>query len=199
MSSSPIYKRPALYEAVMLMLYRRNYFNRYRSIADLIPPGSSVLDLCCGPAVLYDRYLRNKSVCYTGLDLSPHFIQHLQRRGGNGRVWDVRSPAPLPAADSVVMQASLYHFDARPVVERMLQAARSQVIIAEPVRNLANSRYRLVAECARRLTNAGDGPAAARFTPQSLDSFFASFGSHMRRSFHIPGGREKVFVLSPTG
>jgi trans-aconitate methyltransferase len=184
----------------MLMLYGRNYSSRYRSVAELIPAGSSVVDLCCGPAVLYDRYLRHKSVRYTGLDLSGHFIDHLRRRGGDGRIWDVRSPAPLPHADAVVMQASLLYFlpDPRPVVERMLAAAGQQVIIAEPVRNLASSRNRLVAECARRLTNAGDGPAHARFTPQTLDTFFAAFGSRMRRSFHIPGGREKVFILNPS-
>jgi SAM-dependent methyltransferase len=201
MSSSPIYKTPALYEVVMLMLYGRNYSGRYQSLADLIPAGSSVLDLCCGPAVLYDRYLRQKSVRYTGLDLSGQFIDHLRRRGGEGQVWDARSPAPLPLADFVVMQASLYHFlpDPRPVVERMLQAARRQIIIAEPVRNLANSRYRLVAACASRFTDAGGGPADTRFTPQTLDTFFASFGSRLRRSFHIPGGREKVFILDPTG
>src|SRR5215467_14769223 len=107
MSSSPIYKRPALYEAVMLMLYGRYYSSRYRSVADLIPTGSSVVDLCCGPAVLYNRYLRHKSVRYTGLDLSGQFIDHLRRRGGEGQVWDARSPDPLPPADFVVMQASL--------------------------------------------------------------------------------------------
>ncbi len=201
MSSSAIYRRPALYEAAMLTLYGRHYSSRYQSLADLIPAGTSVLDLCCGPAVLYHRYLRRKSVRYTGLDLSAEFIKRLQRRGGEGHVWDVRALAPLPSADSVVMQASLYHFlpDPKPVVERMLQASRRQVIVAEPVRNLANSQYRLVAACARRFTDAGDGRAHTRFTPQTLDALFASFGSRLLRSFPIPGGREKVFILSPTG
>jgi SAM-dependent methyltransferase len=185
----------------MLLLYGRHYFSRYRTVAELIPPGSSVLDLCCGPAVLFDRYLRHKSVQYTGLDLSQEFIDRLRQRGGTGQVWDVRSPVPLPHADSVVMQASLYHFlpDAKSVVDRMLQAAGRQVIIAEPVRNLANSRNRLVAACGRRLTHAGDGPAHARFTPQTLDGLFDAFGSRLRRSFYIPGGREKVVVLNAAG
>jgi len=199
MTASPIYKLPVLYEAVMLVLYGRNYSARYRQLADLIPTGSRVLDLCCGPAVLYDRYLRRKSVRYTGLDLSEHFIHRLRRRGGEGLVWDVRSPAALPHADCVIMQASLYHFlpDPEPVVGRMLQAARQAVIIAEPIRNLANSRLRLVAACARRLTDSGNGSAHLRFTPETLDQFFASFGPRVRHSFYIPGGREKVFVLNP--
>ena len=62
MSATVVYKSPLLYEAVMLALYGRHYFARYRAIADLIPAGSSVLDLCCGPAILYSRYLRNKNV-----------------------------------------------------------------------------------------------------------------------------------------
>src|SRR5262245_22883460 len=188
MTASPIYRLPVLYEAVMLMLYGRYYSSRYSQLADLIPTGSRVLDLCCGPAVLYDRYLRRKSVRYTGLDLSEQFIRRLQRRGGDGLVWDVRSTAALPPADCVIMQASLYHFlpDPEPVVGRMLEAARQTVIIAEPVRNLANSRFGLMAACARRLTDSGDGSAHSRFTPETLDQFFASFGPRVRHSFYIP-------------
>src|SRR5215211_4230426 len=123
----------------MLVLYGRHYPSRYRAIADLIPSGSSVVDLCCGPALLFNRYLRNKGVRYTGLDLNAGFIDGLVRNGASGMVWDLRKDDPLPEADYVLMQASLYHFlpDAAPIVERMLEAARRKVIIAEPIRNLA--------------------------------------------------------------
>src|SRR6185369_13287964 len=125
----------------MLLLYGRHYPARYRVICDLIPSGSSVLDLCCGPAILYHRYLRAKSVRYTGLDINQKFIDRLIRSGGLGKLWDLRGDEPLPAADYVIMQASLYHFlpDPSTIVNRMLQAAHKRVIIAEPIRNLATS------------------------------------------------------------
>lgn len=195
--TSLVYKSAGLYELAMVLLYGRHYPSRYSAIAELIPNGSSVLDLCCGPAILYHRYLRAKSVQYTGLDFNARFIDRLIRRGGCGQRWDVRSDEPLPAADYVIMQASLLHFlpDASPVVNRMLQAARKQVIIAEPIRNLATSGSRLLSWVARLSTNPGTGEQPLRFNEASLANFFSAYSSHVVQSFSIPGGREQVYVL----
>src|SRR5713101_1249799 len=109
----------------MVALYGRHYAGRYRAIADLIPSGSSVLDLCCGPGILYERYLRAKSVDYTGIDVNRCFLDRIGRLGARAIDRDLHEPGPLPPADSVIMQASLYHFlpDAAPIVERMIEAA----------------------------------------------------------------------------
>ena len=198
MAPSLIYKSTLLYEAAMLALYGRHYFARYRAIADLIPPGASILDLCCGPAVLYHRYLRHKRVAYTGLDINRKFAARLNARGARGRVWDVGQEAPLPAADYVVMQASLYHFlpDAKRVVDLMLRAARRQAIVAEPVHNFASSQLPLLAWLGRRFTDPGVGEQAARFTEQSLDRLFAAYQTRVSAAFLIPGGREKIYVIN---
>jgi trans-aconitate methyltransferase len=198
MSTSLIYRSSSLYELVMLALYGRHYASRYQAIADLIPNGTSVVDLCCGPALLYHRSLKEKNVQYTGLDVNPWFISQLIKRGGQGQDWDLRSDTPLPKADYLVMQASLYHFlpDPKPVVDRMLKAARRQVIIAEPVRNLATSESRLLSMLGRVLTNPGVGEHSLRFNLQTLDEFFSGYGSRVMQSFSIAGGREKVYVLS---
>src|SRR6185437_9874195 len=118
----------------MRALYGRRYAARYRAIADLIPAGSSVLDLCCGPGTLHDRYLSRKGVDYTGLDVNARFVARVTRRGGRGLVWDLQEGRALPPADSVVMLASLYQFlpDPAPVLLRMLRAARERVVVAEP-------------------------------------------------------------------
>jgi SAM-dependent methyltransferase len=198
MSESVIYKSSFVYELAMLLLYGRHYGSRYRAIAELIPPGSNVLDLCCGPAFLYRRYLRAKSVRYTGLDINARFIEQLTRLGGSGQVWDLRSDEPLPASDYVIMQASLYHFlpDASKVVDRMLKAARRQVIIAEPIRNLTTSSSGLLSLLGRMLTNPGSGEQQHRFTEASLANFFSAYSSRIVQSFPIAGGREKVYVLT---
>lgn len=198
MATTVLYKSAVLYELLMVTLYGRHYAGRYRAIADLIPAQSSVLDLCCGPAVLYHRYLRQKAIGYTGLDLSGAFIKHLNRRGANGQVWDLQAAATLPAADYVIMQASLYQFlpDPQPVVDRMLRAARKQVILAEPIRNITSSKVAPLAFFGRRFTDPGDGQSAHRFTEESLDLFFSRYASRTISTFSIPGGREKVFVLN---
>jgi SAM-dependent methyltransferase len=197
-ATSFIYRNASVYELAMLLLYGRHYTSRYSAIAELIPPGSSVLDLCCGPALLYHRYLRAKAVQYTGLDINANFIGRLIRRGGSGQVWDLRSEEALPSADYVIMQASLYHFlpEASPVVDRMLQAARTRVILAEPIRNLATSDSRLLSLLGRLFTNPGVGEHSLRFTEASLADFFSGYASRVVESFTIAGGREQVYVLN---
>jgi SAM-dependent methyltransferase len=199
MPRSWVYRNGLAYEMVMLGLYGRHYGARYRSVADLIPEGASVLDVCCGPGVLFDRYLRARSVDYTGIDVNPRFIARVNRRGGRGVLGDVADERPLPEADAVVMQASLYQFlpDPVPVVRRMLRAARERVILAEPVRNLATSRSPWLRALARRHTDPGLGARPSRFNEASFDAFIAGLGVGVTRSFVIPGGREKVVVLDP--
>lgn len=197
MSTSLIYRNATLYELLIRALYGRYYTARYRAVAALVPEGASVVDLCCGPATLYTRYLRQKSVDYTGLDRNDRFVGKLTEAGGHGKVWNLTSAEPLPEADYVLMQASLYHFlpDATPVLDRMLTAARKQVIIAEPVRNMASSDNRVLAAVGQRFTNAGDGVQAHRFTESTLDDFFRPYKSQVVRRELIAGGREKLYVL----
>jgi SAM-dependent methyltransferase len=197
MKTNLVYRSPFLYEMVMLGLYGRHYGARYRAVGALIPAGASVLDVCCGPGVLYHRHLREKGVRYTGLDANPGFVARVIQRGGQGEVRRVRGDEALPLADFVVMQGSLYQFlpDAAPIVEQMLRAARRQVIIAEPVRNLASSKVGWVAALARRSTNLGAADKTYRFTEQTLEAFFTPYRSQLVESFLIPGGRDKVYVL----
>jgi SAM-dependent methyltransferase len=199
-TTSLVYRSALAYESAMLLLYGRHYSGRYRAIADLIPVDAAVLDVCCGPAHLYHRYLKRKSVQYCGLDVNERFIRRLTKSGAEGRLYDVAGGEAFPPADYVIMQASLYHFlpAAGPVVDRMLRAARRQVIVAEPIRNLADSRVPLLAWFARRQTDPGLGPQPHRFTEETLDALFAAYRSRVVRSFLIPGGREKVYVLDAT-
>ena len=54
-STSLIYRSATGYELLMRALYGRHYADRMRAVADEVPAGSSVLELCCGPATLYRR------------------------------------------------------------------------------------------------------------------------------------------------
>jgi SAM-dependent methyltransferase len=196
---SLIYHDAFVYELAMLGLYGRHHGARYRAVACLIPDRSSVIDLCCGPGILFDRYLRHRSIDYTGIDINPRFVARVNRRGGGGVLDDLGAGGPLPEGDTVVMQAGLYQFlpDPGPIVRRMLQAARERVIIAEPVLNLTASSNRWLGAVARRLTGPEPRVNPARYTEASFDAFLASLGVRVTRSFHVPGGREKVVILDP--
>ncbi|HUO69590.1 MAG TPA: methyltransferase domain-containing protein [Solirubrobacteraceae bacterium] len=198
MSTSIIYRSAAGYELVMRALYGRHYAARMRAVAAQVPDGASVLELCCGPGTLYRRYLRERVGGYVGLDLNEGFVAGLQDAGIDARTLDLTDATePLPEADVVLIQASLYHFlpNARSLLERMLAAARDRVIVSEPIRNLASSELPLVRALGRRGSDPGAGGHEQRFTEETLDALMAPYRDRVRYAFLIPGGREKVYVL----
>ena len=198
MTESLLYRSERGYVLAMRALYGRHYEARHRAVANLVPARAEVLDVCCGPATIWRRYLRAKEVRYHGLDINPRFIERLRGLGVAAEVWDVGKAVPLPKADVVIMQASLYHFlpDPHPVIRRMLTAAREAVVISEPVRNLSTSPLFLLAGLGRRLTRVGRS-GTARFDEQTLDAVMGRYQSAVSERFLIPGGREKVYVLRP--
>ena len=183
----------------MRVLYGRYYAARDAAVAAHVPDGASVLDLCCGPARLYERELRGRVGSYVALDASERFVARLRRRGVDARRADVAT-AELPLADVVVMQASLYHFlpSAETIVRRMRAAARGSVIIAEPVRNLASSRLDLVARLGAGAAATTGGAQPQRFDGESLAALLRGPQFAGAVVFHapIPGGREHLYVLS---
>jgi SAM-dependent methyltransferase len=199
MTRSLIYRSAPIYEAVMRLLYGRGYNERFRSLAELIPGGSSVLDVCCGPGTLFQRYLRAKGVRYTGLDINRRFIERLSADGATGITWNLKDNRPLPRAEYVIIQSSLYHFlpDASSVIERMIAAADKQLLIAEPIRNVVDSRIRPVAFIARKLADPGTGDQPSRFNEARLDALMERYRrrGHAVRSKLIAGGREKLYIL----
>jgi SAM-dependent methyltransferase len=200
MTTSLIYQNAFLYEGLMRALYGSGYHGRFQALADLIPEGGSVLDVCCGPATLFHRYLKQKRVRYTGLDINSTFVERLSASGGMGMVWNLDEDRPLPRRQYVIMQASLYHFlpDAAPIVERMLAAAERQLLIAEPIRNLADSQSALLAFLARKLTNPGTGDQPHRFDEARLDVLLQRYRQRGQvvESRLIAGGRDKLYVLA---
>jgi SAM-dependent methyltransferase len=196
-SESLIYRSPTIYDAVMHVLYGRHARARLVAVAELVPARASVVELCCGTARLYRDHLRDRDVDYLGLDLNPRFVEAARDAGACAAVRDVGDGAPLPPADVVVIQASLYHFLPEPerIVDRMVAAARSRVIVSEPVRNLSTSGVGLIAALARRSADPGGGGGDQRFDEALFDAFMRRYDAAVERQFAIPGGRDKVFVL----
>src|SRR5947209_7260452 len=123
--SSLVYRSPWIYEAVMRLLYGRHFHARYAVLAGLVLDGASVVELCCGPGLLYLDHLRARGIDYLGLDVNPRFVAALRAAGARAECRDVADGRPLPEGDILIMQASLYQFlpDPNPVVEAMLDAA----------------------------------------------------------------------------
>ena len=199
MKTSLIYRSSVGYELLMLALYGRHYPDRMRAVAAEVPDGASVLELCCGPGTLYRRYLRGRVSGYVGIDVNRRFVEQLSRRGVAANRLDLAGgEEPLPAADVVILQASLYHFLPAPerILDRMLVAADDRVIVSEPVRNLASSDFPVVGRIGRRAADPGVGGHAQRFTEETLGDLMGRYRGRVLRSFLIPGGRERVYVLA---
>jgi hypothetical protein len=200
LSESLVYRSAWGYGLAMRVLYGRYYAARDAAVAAHIPDGASVLELCCGPARLYLRELRGRIGPYVALDASARFVDRLRRRGVDARRADVAT-AELPPADVVVMQASLYQFlpHADAIVRRMRAAAGMSVVVSEPVRNLASSRFGVVARLGAGGAATAAGAQAQRFDASSLHALMASFGDAVLFCGPVPGGREHVYVLSGGG
>jgi SAM-dependent methyltransferase len=198
MATSIIYRSVRGYELLMRALYGRHYDERMRLVAEQVPPGASVLELCCGPGTLYHRHLRGRVGAYTGLDVNSGFVARLRAAAVDARELDLSVDRPLPEADVVLIQASLYHFlpEASALLERMLAAAQERVIVAEPIRNLSSSRLPVLGALGRRAADPGVGGHGARFDEDALDALMQAYDDRVITGFVIPGGREKVYVLS---
>ncbi len=196
---SLVYRSATAYELLMRALYGRYYGDRMRAVAEQVPDGSSVVELCCGPGTLYLRHLRGRVGSYLGLDVNDRFLDRLRRAGVDARHLDLnRVDLELPEADVTIMQASLYHFlpDPERIVDHMLAAARDRVVISEPIRNLASSNVPIIRLVGRRAADPGIGGHTQRFTEETLDRLMHRHRERVLGAFTIPGGREKVFVLS---
>jgi trans-aconitate methyltransferase len=194
-----LYSSRTAYHIAMRLLYGRHFNERYAAIAAHIPTGSAVVDVCAGDCYLYLSFLRDKSVSYIGLDISPALVRWAQQRGVQARVFNLWQDDP-PGGDVLVMQASLYQFapQAQRVVERLLAAARDRVIIAEPIRNLSASSHRALAALSRRLTAPAPdahGYSGQRFDRASLIALFRSFES-FEESLVIAGGKEMMGLFT---
>src|SRR2546425_3867626 len=155
-----IYHSPTLYRLTTRIGYGPDYAARYTLIADVIRAPGDMLELCCGDLALH-RHLEARGLLksYIGLEHSGAMLKLARRHGVDVRAFDVRSGDPVPTADTVIMQASLYQFHdiADTLLPRLYAAARRLLVIAEPVRNLSQSRRRSVRWLARALTRTADG------------------------------------------
>jgi hypothetical protein len=196
--SSLIYQHRTAHHLLLRLLYGRYFSARYEAVAAEVPAGSQVVDVCAGDGYLYLNYLCAKPVQYQALDISPHLVHWMQQHGIQARQFDVWQEA-VPAADVVIMQASLYQFlpDAAPVVEKLLRAARQRVIITEPVRNIASSDNPALRSIGRHWTRPETGGGvyqADRFDRVSLAALFRQIPAFERCS-ELPGGREMMGIF----
>jgi SAM-dependent methyltransferase len=195
-----LYSSGLLYEGVMRILYGRQFHSKYQSVANLIPETYSVLDLCCGPALVYSYLSLENQRRYLGVDLSRKFVQAVGKKGVSvvhGDVWRDDLPKNY---DCILLLSSLYQFDpvADIVLQKMLFAATELVIISEPIINLSTSRNTLLKKLASSLTSPADGSlpySGFRYDSGTLTKALQRYREVLKVDFVLAGGRERVVAF----
>lgn len=189
-----IYRSTIVYRLTMVLLYRRSYRRKYAMVAELIEPGSSVVDLCCGDCAI-EPMLAAKDCRYVGLDSSESFVKAGKKRGLNVSLWNGPS-ADFPSADVICMQSSLYQFmpDEKKLVERMISKSGRMVIITEPVKNLADSRNPIIRKVARWVTPTSTVQPQKRHTLASIQALVRDLPGSPQLT--LPIEREAMIVIN---
>lgn len=151
-----------------------------------------------GDAYLYQNYLARKQVNYLGLDINNTFVKSAIRKDISARMFDVMTDEVVPA-DYVIMQGSLYQFipEEKRIIRSLLDAAKKQLVISEPVKNRAQSKNPLISFLARFAVNPGTGHAKERFNEKTLVECFQGF-PEFKEAKTIPGGIDMIGVFEKT-
>ena len=167
--SSLVYRYPFLYTLFLKIRYGIFYQDRYKMLAKHIKNNTSVFELCPGDLVLYEGYLKNMNVHYGGIEIGESFVKNAKDKNidliqGNVLKED------FTLSDYVIIQGSLcqFHDDALVLVGRMLDAAKSKVIINESIRSFGQSSIPIIKWVARRSIDPGTGHCMKRFDEDSL-------------------------------
>jgi len=189
---SPVYWHPAVYHYLMRLLYGKYFEARYEAISNLIPEHASVTEVCSGDSYLFRNYLIKKNVKYLGLDLNPSFVKYGREKNIHILKHDLLTDE-VPFSDYIIIQASLYQFIPKEhyILNKLLSAANRYLIVAEPVKNLADSSNPIISFLARYSVNPGTSPAVKRFNRETL---LACFKQHSEFSevIEVDGGREII-------
>jgi trans-aconitate methyltransferase len=193
--AGPIYWSPRGYKAAMNVLQRWRT-HELEQVANEIRPGARVVDLCCGDAALA-RHVTERGATYTGLDINPGFVKFGKTQGLDVRLWDARTD-PVPDADVVCLTSSLYQFspDERDLLDRMLEAARERVLLAEPVENVAAARSPLLRRLALWVTSVDGQVFESRHTEETLRALVADVGGESVRFSNL--GRVLLVAIDTT-
>lgn len=191
-----IYWHPKIYNLFLRILHGKHFKERYQKVAECIPVGSTVADICCGDCHLYKEFLCKKGIYYVGLDANPLFVKWGKRDRIPIHLFDVLKEE-IPPAEYVIMMGSLYHFMPwhKEVVDKMLKAATKKVIITEGVRTFTGSSNRLISFLAKRLANPGTKRPIHRFNEKMFIKFLEKYGSRIEGCYKIAGGRQMLAIL----
>jgi hypothetical protein len=149
----------------MNFLYKGAYFRRFKPVCRLIS-GKTVTELCFGDIVVA-RYCKDHQIQWTGLDINPAFVHNAELHHFKASVADIRK-TEIPAADTLVICGSLYHFHSTidDLFLKMLNAS-GRIVLSEPVRNLSSGKG-IIGKLAKASAKVEGEDQPFRYTEETL-------------------------------
>ena len=192
---SILYWHPNIYNFLVRLMYKTSFNERYTTINNLITDNSSVVDVCCGDSYLYS-YLKNKNINYLGLDFNPTFINISKRKGIKARLFNIYED-PIPHADYIIIQTSLYQFipNHDQILKKLYQAADKYLIITETMKSYGGSKNKFFSKIGKYLNNPGDGIKENRFSLITFKKAMEPFQEKIENEFFIKGNIDYVVVI----
>ena len=187
-----LYKFPPIYTLAIRALYGKHYVASYKKIASLIPENSSLVDVCCGDAILYS-FLKSKNIDYLGLDANQPFVNSSLKRNIRIKLADARYDE-IPGADYIVLQRSLYQFK-NPValVNKLRVSARKAVVISESINNLGNSVFgKMTSKIIPLFVGTNFDNPGFRFNEKGFKKILNPFSPKYMK---VEGGRDLMAVI----
>ena len=183
----------------MRLTYGRKFRRRYEVLNGLLERDHSLLELCSGDCYLYLNFLIQKGIRYTGVDINKSFVNYARRNNVNVEILNVLYDE-IPEADIILMHASLYQFipDEKRIIDKIIEAAKEKVIIAEPVINRSHSGNKFSQILSAFLSNPGTKLARKRFRPEDFEKLCCSYQefSHFVGNFNETNEMIAVFKFN---
>lgn len=191
--TSFIYQNIHYYRFVMSLLYKGNYYKRFKPVADQIS-GKRVTEICFGDVVIAE-YCKSKSIDWTGIDINDAFIKNAQKQGLNAQKQDILDLNELPAADTCIICGSLYHFNNQleSLFVKMLACA-PKIIISEPINNLSTNKG-IIGKLAKASANVNGKKHDFRFTQESLLLALTELSNKLKFEFSVVGQLNKDIII----
>lgn len=177
----------------MSLLYRGNYYRRFRPVLRLVS-GKRVTEICFGDTIIAE-YCRKRSIVWTGIDINEVFVANAIKKGLSAERNDIFSIAKLPEADTCIICGSLYHFNMslESLFTKMLECA-PQIIISEPVNNLSHNKG-IIGKLARASANVDGKKQAFRYTEETLLDALSELSKKLKFEYTLVDRFDKDVII----
>ena len=178
----------------MNILYGLKYQERFNDIINLLNESDkNILDLCFGDIYIAEYCMKHNKT-WMGYDISEYFCNRAIGFGYNAQVADIVKIEKFPAATTIIMCGSLYHFSDKIdiLLKKMLNSA-NKIIISEPIKNLSSGNG-IISKLSKIFTNAGKGKEEFRYNKETIIQMLEQYKDSLMFTYKIVSVKRDILI-----